>query len=126
MKTLKELLLERHRDVEPKLDVVRKRALAALERPDVAQTWRDFLFSLRWHLAGLSAVWLVVLVLTTDSHFNSVTVAAQEKIPSAPVLRAELMEKRRELIELTQAPQDMEPTALPPRRSEIAVRVEVV
>ena len=29
--------------------------------------WRQFVWSLRWHLAGLSAAWLVVTALSLDS-----------------------------------------------------------
>jgi len=126
MKTFKELLLERHRGMEPKLDAARKRALAELEQPEAKPSWRDFLISLRWHLAGLSAVWLVFIVLTFDSHAETTMVMARDKIPPAPVLRAEWIEKRLELMELTQAPGETEPAALPPRRSEILSRFEFV
>jgi len=126
MKTPKEILLQRHEAVEPKLDAVRQNALSALARPSLAQSWRGFIFSIRWHLAGLSAVWMVVLLLSLDSTPGSTLVIARDKIPSARVLLASLLKNRRELMELTGTPPAGEPVALPPRRSENQSSIEVV
>ena len=130
MKTPRELLLQRHQAVEPKLDAVRRNALAALapSHPlaSFAQSWRTFIFSLRWHLAGMGAVWMVVLVLNVDSAPDSTVVIARHKIPPARVLLAALLENRRELLELTETPAASEPPALPPRRSEIQPTIEIV
>jgi len=86
----------------------------------------DFIFSIRWHLAGLSAVWMVVLLLSLDSTPGSTLVIARDKIPSARVLLASLLKNRRELMELTGTPPAGEPVALPPRRSENQSSIEVV
>jgi hypothetical protein len=126
MKTPKEILLQRHRAVESKLNAVRQNALAALARPGLAQSWREFVFSMRWHLAGMSAVWVVVLLLSLDSASRSTVAIARGKIPSARVLLAALLKNRRELMELTGTPPVSEPAALPPRRSEIQPVIEVV
>jgi hypothetical protein len=126
MKTPRELLLQRHQAVEPKLHAVRQNALAALARPGLAQSWRAFIFSMRWHLAGLSAVWMAVLLLNLDSAPASTVVIARDKIPSAQVLLAALLKNRRELMELTGTPPVSEPAALPPRRSEIQSEIEIV
>ncbi len=130
MKTPRELLLQRHQAVEPKLDSVRRNALAALAPPhpleSFAQSWKTFIFSLRWHLAGLSAVWLAVLLFNLDYTPDSTVVIAADKIPPARVILAALLENRRELMELTETPAASEPPALPPRRSEIQPTTEIV
>jgi hypothetical protein len=126
MKTPRELLLQRHQAVEPKLDAVRRNALAALERPGIAQSLREFVFSMRWHLAGMSAVWMAVLLLNLGYAPGSTVVIAQDKIPPARVLLEALLKNRRELMELTETPAASEPAALPPRRSEIQTAIEIV
>jgi wyosine [tRNA(Phe)-imidazoG37] synthetase (radical SAM superfamily) len=118
MKTPKELLLQRHQAIEPKLNAVRQKALATLDRPSVAQSWREFVFSMRWHLAGVSAIWMAVLLLNLNSADGSPTTMARDKMPPAKVLFAALLENRRELLELTEMPPASEPAPLPPRRSE--------
>jgi hypothetical protein len=120
MKTPKEILLNRHEAMEPKLDAARKEALATLGPPAATTSWREFLFSLRWHLAGLSVIWVAVLALNIDSGSGSPLANARDKIPSAHVLVAALVENRRELMEeLTGSPPPAPPAAVPPRRSEI-------
>jgi hypothetical protein len=126
MKTPKEILLQRHQAVEPKLNAIRQNALAALARPGWAESWRTFVFSMRWHLAGMSAVWMAVLLLNIDSAPGSTVVLAQDKIPSTRVLLAALLENRRELIELTEPPAVSQPADLPPRRSENQTPIEIV
>jgi len=126
MKTPREILLQRHQAIELKLDAVRRNALAALERPGLAQSWRAFVLSLRWHLAGMSAVWIAVLLLNLDSAPGSTVVIARDKIPPARVILEALLKNRRELMELTEMPTASEPTALPPRRSEIQTAIEIV
>ncbi|MGP8198591.1 MAG: hypothetical protein ACLQU4_03710 [Limisphaerales bacterium] len=126
MKTPREILLQRHEAVELKLDAVRRNALAALERPGLAQSCRQFIFSMRWHLAGLSAVWMAVLLLNFDSVPNPTVFIAQDKIPTARVLLEALLKNRRELMELTASPAAGEPAALPPRRSEVQSAIEIV
>jgi hypothetical protein len=119
MKTPREILFERHRAAEAKLDVVRERALAELgnKGADIpvrtnfqgaAQTessllssWRNFLLSIRWQVAGLSAAWLVVLLLSIDH--SAATASAGKQIPSAQQLMAAVHENRRQVRELTGA-----------------------
>jgi hypothetical protein len=126
MKTPKEILLQRHQTIEPKLNAVRQNVLATLSKPGVAQSWREFILAARWHLAGLSAVWMAVLFLNFDSAPRSTVVVARDKIPPARELWAALLENRRELIELTETPPARQPASLPPRRSEIQARIETV
>ena len=126
MKTPREMLFQRHQALEPKLDAVRRNALAALERPGIAQSWRQFVFAMRWHLAGMSAVWLAVLLLNIDSAPGSTVVIARDKIPTARVLLEALLKNRCELMELTASPADGEPAGVPPRRSENQSAIEIV
>jgi hypothetical protein len=126
MKTPREILLQRYRAAEPKLDAARRHALASLERPGIAQSCRDFVFSIRWHLAGMSAVWMAALLLSINSKPDSIVVLAQDKMPSTRALMMALLENRREIIELTESRSASEPVALPPRRSDVQSAVEIV
>jgi len=114
MKTPREILLEHHRSAAPELDTVREMALAAIGdrrgakaiNTDRGCDLREFLFSLRWHLAGMSAVWLVVAVLNLNASWQPGPMAAvpREKIPSAQIIMASLRENRRELLQMIQSP----------------------
>jgi hypothetical protein len=143
MKTLREVLLEKHQAVEPKLDTIREQVTAGLAagttdappqakemargwQPDASAfqiSWRRFLWSLRWHLAGLSAVWLVVLFLDLDHTPDPMQGVTRRATPSPRQLLAALRENQRQLRELIAAP-DWEPAPEPPKltpspRSEI-------
>jgi hypothetical protein len=126
MKTPKEILLQRHGAVEPQLNAVRQNALAALNRPALGQACREFLLSMRWHLAGMAAIWLTVLFLQFDSTSGPAAAIARNKIPAARVLLSALLQNRRELIELTGAPASGEPAVPPPRRSENQSAIGIV
>lgn len=85
MKTPREMLLARHRAVEPKLDVVRERALVALSPgqarpPSFGRRWlatcREFLHIPRVAWAGLAAAWLVIIALNASSNDMTVTATA--------------------------------------------------
>jgi hypothetical protein len=113
MKTPRELLFERHRAAEPRLDTLRQETIARFakapavnsrSRPSAPlSSWRDLLLSLRWHLAGLSAAWLVVLVLNIDHSQAPSSVLAKQNIPSPQQLLTALRENRRQVLELTGA-----------------------
>ena len=127
MKTLRELLLERHRSAEPKLDVAREEFLAQLEgtrtpvrreRRGFEHLWRDYLLPLRWHLAGMSAVWLVILLLNVDRSPAQAAHVAKATAPAAELVLTALRQHREEILELTQ-PLPAVPVPLPPRRSEL-------
>ena len=140
MKTLREVLFERYQAAEPKLDAIRERVLAglapdapvqAIELPraiprresELEAGWRQFLWSLRWHLAGLSAAWVIVLLLNTGHTPDRAQAAPRQGAPSPRQLLAALRENQRQLRELIAAPaseQAPEPSRLTPSpRSEI-------
>ena len=113
MKTPREILFERHQAIAPKLDAIRETAVAAvgdhcITNPsavtDRRYNLREFLFSLRWHLAGMSAVWLVIAFLSLNAgHSPGLAASAPaRKIPSAQIIMASLRENRRQLLELMQ------------------------
>jgi hypothetical protein len=143
MKTLREVLLEKHQAVEPKLDAIREQLTAGLAagttdaparakemvrswQPDASTfqiSWRRFLWSLRWHLAGLSAVWLVVLFLNVNRTPDLMQGVTRRDAPTPRQLLAALRENQRQLRELIAAPASEsapEPPKLTPSpRSEI-------
>ena len=143
MKTLREMLLEKHQAAEPKLDAIREQVTAELAtgttdapargkemerswRPDASTFqvgWRRVLWSLRWHLAGLSAVWLAALFLNLDRTPDPMRSVTRRDGPSPRQLLAALRENQRQLRELIAAPASEpvpEPPKLPPSpRSEI-------
>jgi hypothetical protein len=135
MKTPREILFERHRAAEPKLDAVRETALASLaqapartalreqDSPNLAACLRERLLSFRWHFAALGAAWLVVLLLSIDHSPVSVPAIASQSIPSPRQLSLALRENRRQLLELIEVPvadrSAVPHTVAPRRRSEL-------
>ena len=144
MKTPRELLLERHRATEPKLDAIRQETVARLaeESADgharaealagnsrtrlsaLRSSCRDLLLSFRWHLAGLSAAWLVVLVLNIDPSPTPSSALAKQNLPSPQQLLTALRENRRQVLEMTGAGV-VEGVPDARRRSEIESRIEI-
>jgi len=84
---------------------------------------RDFLWSLRWHLAGMSAIWLVIIFLQMGpSHGPGMmaTVPPVKRV-SPQVVLASLRENRRQIAEMIGSPTpdaDKQRTFLPKPRSE--------
>ena len=125
MKTPRDILFERHRAAEPKLDAIRQEVVAQLSAtptrtpPDIClgDSIRRFLFSFRWHLAGMSAAWLMVVILNMDHSANATARIATENIPSPRQILTALQKNRRELLQFTESPVAA-PAALPARRSE--------
>ena len=136
MKTPREILFKRHRAAEPRLDALRKMAVASVRdcrsSDDIGSapltdrrfnSW-EFLCSLRWHLAGMSAVWFVVVLLNVSTGRSPTQSAAipGDKIPPPQVIVASLCENRRQLVEMIQPleSRDAEPAKprLPGPRSE--------
>ncbi len=83
MKTPREVLLNRHRAIEPKLDEIRRSVCAsgrrAAPRPSVwaplfalpALLWRELIFPSRRMWAALSAAWMVLIVLNVAQRDKS-------------------------------------------------------
>jgi hypothetical protein len=78
---------------------------AAAKRASTLEAgWRQFLWSLRWHLAGLSAAWLVVMALSIDAAPAPAPRVARQEVSSPRQLLAALRENQRQLLELIEAP----------------------
>jgi hypothetical protein len=125
MKSLREVLFEKHQAAEPKLDAIREQVVADLTPGRNADTgarsaqgasawqpeafalqtgWRQFLWSLRWHLAGLSAAWLVALVLNIDNTPDQAQGVTPQDSTSPRQLLVALRENQRQLRALIAAP----------------------
>ena len=135
MKTLREVLLARHQAAGPKLDALRERVIEhlSLDRSSAAEPWsqtageppptalalapglRQFLWSLRWHVAGLSAAWVVILVLSIGDGPRLAQMGGNKsEMPSPLQSLAALRESHRQLRELLEAPAK-EPTPERPK-----------
>jgi len=119
MKTPRDILFERHRCTEAKLDAIRQEALgriterdeerhvrtegrSAVQRgPSAPGRWQDFLLSLRWHLAGLGAAWLAVLLLNVDRASEPPSAKVGAHNLSARQFMAAVQENRRQVRELS-------------------------
>jgi hypothetical protein len=85
MKTPREILFERHRQAEPKLDAVRRKALAALPaagsvhnahfntpgafrraRAVLGKAWLELIWPSRRAWAGMAVLWLVVMAANLE------------------------------------------------------------
>jgi len=92
--------------------------------PAFSARCRKILYPLRWHLAGMSAVWLVVALLNVEpSPASTNMMSSQKDSPSPRQLLMALRENRRQLLELIEPPVT-EPAPpprapVPPPRSEL-------
>jgi hypothetical protein len=127
MKTPREVLLQQHQAAAPKLDAIRTEVVAEITRAPVRESfsWREMARSLRWHLAGWSAAWVVVMILSIDHSTSAVATIPRDRIPSPQKIWASLREHRRLLMEFGDAEAEETP-ALPGRRGEIKLKQVVV
>jgi hypothetical protein len=134
MKTPRELLMERHRSIEPRLSAIRQQVLHNLADAEsqVRETgmpatrsrfagWFEVLRPFRFNLAGLGFACLLIVAFRVATPETSNPVIAKTAAPSGDMLAA-LQEKRRlyaELIEQSPA-HDAEPPKpiFPKPRSE--------
>jgi hypothetical protein len=124
MKTPREILFERHRSAEPKLDDLRNQVLAALSERRKAEAfpgsrpqspigaalkslWSELIWPSRRAWAGLGAIWAVVLALNLEMKAESPALPAVRSARAGQVVQA-FAEQRRVLAEL-----------LPPANSQI-------
>ena len=142
MKTPRDLLFDRHRSADSKLDAIRRSALAALAQPSEREnvgaprsaggcvSWGELLRSFRWHLAGMSAAWLLVALLNIDHSSGPAANLAQQHGPSPQQLVTALRENRRQLLEWIQAPASEAPppprNVIPQRRGELRPQAAMV
>ena len=137
MKTPREILLERHRESEPRLDEVRRKALAVvaasssepsepgrdpagLIRVALKKAWMELIWPSRRVWAGMGALWLVVGAANLEIKNPMPGMPAARRAPVRELAQG-LEEQRRLLSELLQAPKTRlaEPQPATPRpRSE--------
>jgi hypothetical protein len=123
MRTPREILLRRHQAASPKLDAIRAEVVARVARPCAPETmsWREMALSLRWHLAAMSAAWVVVVLLNMDHSGNAAATVPSAAIPEPRQIWSSLREHRRLLLQYSDAPA-VEPPAVPGRRTDIKPR----
>ena len=134
MKSPRELLMERHRSIEPRLSAIRQQVLNNLAGAEAKvgasgmpatrglfAGWFELLRSSRFNLAGLGFACLLIVAFRVATPETSNPVVAKSAAPSADVLAA-LQEKRRlyaELIEQSPAHNAEPPKPIAPKpRSE--------
>src|SRR5262245_9985497 len=137
MKTPRTLLLQRHRAIVPKLDSVRRQALERLpaalalsssENAAAAgrfQTLVTLAFrSVRWHLAGMGAVWIAITALTLNQGPAEERSLTGQASASPEQILTSLRQNRRQLTEWLSSSTEQPPAEprlfFPKRRSEIS------
>ncbi|HWI55641.1 MAG TPA: hypothetical protein VNZ22_00340 [Bacillota bacterium] len=119
MKTPREILFQRHRQAVPKLDAVRRQALAELAAQGTAHAlppsrsagqslgavlrnaWLELIWPSRRAWAGMAALWLAVLAANLEMKASSQTAPAARSAPAREVVQA-FGEQQRLLAELLQ------------------------
>ena len=120
MKTPREILLQRHQSATPRLDAIRGDVVSDLMRPSERDTTPplgirflgEFLLPLRWHLAGMSALWLLATLLSVD-RASTPPQTANASPPSSQVVATALFENRRQLAEMINSPVDDAAISIP-------------
>lgn len=126
MKKPSEVLFEHHASAKPKLDAIRHGVIAELptqRRSWVSEFVGQFFLPLRWHFAGMTAVWAVAALLSVDRpDVPQATVVANSSASPRPLLIT-LLENRKQLIEMTDPlPGESAPVPavfVPRRRSDL-------
>jgi hypothetical protein len=137
MKTPIEILFERHRGATAKLDTIRRTVIAGLAQaqPQGATevssdsgksrsgraSFRDFVLSIRWHLAGIGAAWILIALLNLDHSPTPVRDVARASNPPSEELLTAWRENRRQVLELMELPvvEPTPPPNTPQRRGEL-------
>jgi hypothetical protein len=131
MKTPREILAERHRSMDAKLDLLRQEVVAEyVVAPDLAtkrgrapgfnaaaiaiKLWRELVLPCRRLWLGLGAAWLVIVTahLAVSDAGNSREMAATKQVQSSPAIMAAIKEQKIWMIQM------LEP-ATPPTASVI-------
>ena len=122
-KTPREILFERHRHVEGRLDAIRERVLGeeltaaavrgtrdAIRMRLPVRIWKELFWSCRRVWAGLSAAWLVIIAVNFQS-LEEPPAAQGGKDNASPVFWTFLLEQKQLLAELG----DVAPAEPPPQ-----------
>ena len=96
-------------------------------RMGIQRFWREFFLPVRWHLAGMGALWMIAAILNIEPSSTRAT-TVQNKASPRELLMA-LRENRRQVAELINPP-TTEPAPppevfVPRRRSEVQLRTAI-
>lgn len=133
MKTPREILFDRHRSVEPKLDSLRARAITELETKSRAESagWLESLREMfripRMAWGGLAAAWLVIIALNFASRESDPARPAPQEAKRSPETLLALREQKRlfsELVGVANEKLDAEaPRFVPRPRSDLEMPI---
>ena len=111
MKTPREILLQRRRASESKLDEIRKKVLTQELRADrgearsgwnaIVAFWREVIWRSRLAWIGMAALWVALWMVNRQMDLGSTTVVGAHSRPTAEAVRA-FEEQQRLLAELLQ------------------------
>ena len=120
-------MLNRHQAVAPKLDAIRREVVNAELRVDEVSLlhwpvvlWRELVWPCRHVWAGLSAVWLVILIVNVSMRDNEQSALA--KSSPTPELIMTFQQQERLMAELIE-PREIR-AAAPPKKSNPQPRSE--
>ena len=115
MKTPREILIQRHQDVVPKLDAIRHQVVESTRRSSILGwpilLWRELVWPCRRIWSGLTAVWILILVTNVSMQDHS-QLATAKSLP-APEIIMTWRQQERLLAELV-GPDEMR-AAPPPK-----------
>ncbi len=138
MKTPREILFERHRQAEPRLEAIRRKVLAAfpasgsaealqprrgeglLIRAVLRKAWLELVWPSRRAWAGMAALWLAVVAANLEMNARFPALPAARSAPVGELAQA-FQEQRRLLAELlppVKPPPPQAPRPSPRPRSE--------
>jgi hypothetical protein len=137
MKTAREILLERHETVVPKLNAIRHEIIregrrVAVPKFRVADTatlpiliWRELIFPCRRIWTSLAAIWILIFIFNFSQRDKSELMAKKSPLPSPEMILAFRQQEKllAELIGPNEPQAEPPKTFLPQPRSE---RVEIL
>jgi len=112
MKTPREILLQHHRTAEPRLDAIRRAAIASrpmnqaaitMDWPQavVSKLWRELIWPARRTWVGLAGAWIVIVTVNVHVVGND-EVAGRRFTPPSPATLLALREQERKFTELAE------------------------
>lgn len=115
MKTPREILFQKHHGTEPKLHAIRHEVVESMRRPSILswpiRLWCELIWPCRRIWAGLTAVWILILVANLSMQDHS-QLATAKSLP-APEIMMTWRQQERLLAELV-GPDEMR-AAPPPK-----------
>jgi hypothetical protein len=143
MKTPREILLERHRTITPKLNAIRRESVGRVSslsqtfkikgsetgwKPVLRLLWRELILPSHRIWTGLAAIWVLILAVNFSLRDNSQSTAANS-LASSPEIMMTYQQQERLLAELmdssepqvAEPPKTFNPRPKTQRRSEILI-----